>query len=271
MEQRASKRANRAPFVVRPVNNDPARHRPHSTIHHSSLPRVKHSRFLARQIPIWSVDGIVMLIMRQISRWIVIEIPPFVAFVAYLRVNDQLSMYQVLKLWIFVFLFFFKRKEIGYDIYICCIYVIFFENTCSFYFFFYCVRQDFSLSVDRNIFQGERDGGKNLLGWRIVLGNDFLFFFETSWMKCSKDRWDGGGPLGGSTKFLIDRGRFDTLRRVDQKVVLLEIQEINERVEKLAKRVLYKLVIKTLHNYRWNYSFTFINKNETMKKRSRSR
>lgn len=155
------------------------------------------------------------------------------------------------------FSFFFKRKKIGY-------------NTCSFYFFFYCVRQDFSLSVDRNIFQGERDGGKNLLGWRIVLGNDF-FFFETSWMKCSKDRWDGGGPLGGSTKFLIDRGRFDTLRRVDQKVVLLEIQEINERVEKLAKRVLYKLVIKTLHNYRWNYSFTFINKNETMKNRSRSR
>lgn len=57
---------------------------------------------------------------------------------------------------------FLKRKEIGY-------------NTCSFYFFFYCVRQDFSLSVDRNIFQGERDGGKNLLGWRIVLGNDFFF------------------------------------------------------------------------------------------------
>lgn len=28
MEQRASKRANRAPFVVRPVNNDPARHHP---------------------------------------------------------------------------------------------------------------------------------------------------------------------------------------------------------------------------------------------------
>lgn len=123
MEQRASKRANRAPFVVRPVNNDPARHRPHSTIHHSSLPRVKHSRFLARQIPIWSVDGIVMLIMRRISRRIVIEIPPFVALVAYLRVNDQLSMCRVLKLWIFVFLFFFKRKEIGY-------------NTCSFYFFF---------------------------------------------------------------------------------------------------------------------------------------
>lgn len=78
-----------------------------ATIHHSSLPRVKHSRFLARQIPIWSVDGIVMLIMRRISRWIVIEIPPFVALVAYLRVNDQLSMYRVLKLWIFVFLFFF--------------------------------------------------------------------------------------------------------------------------------------------------------------------
>lgn len=223
MEQRASKRANRAPFVVRPVNNDPARHRPHSTIHHSSLPRVKHSRFLARQIPIWSVDGIVMLIMRQISRWIVIEIPPFVAFVAYLRVNDQLSMYQILKLWIFVFLFFFKRKEIGYDIYICCIYVIFFENTCSFYFFFYCVRQDFSLSVDRNIFQGERDGGKNLLGWRIVLGNDFLFFFSRlrGWSVArtdemaadhSEDRQSFWSIEGGSTLFGVSIKKLSSSR-----------------------------------------------------------
>lgn len=65
-------------------------------------------------------------------------------------------------------------------------------------------------------------------------------------MKRRKDRRDGSGPLEGPTEFLIDRGRFHTLR-VDQKVVLLEIQEINERVEKL---VLYKLVIKTLHNYR---------------------
>lgn len=172
----------------------------------------------------------------------------------------------------YLFFFFFLREKRSGMIFIFVVFMWFFlKIRVRFIFFFYCVRQDFSLSVDRNIFQGERDGGKNLLGWRIVLGNDFLFFFETSWMKCSKDRWDGGGPLGGSTKFLIDRGRFDTLRRVDQKVVLLEIQEINERVEKLAKRVLYKLVIKTLHNYRWNYSFTFINKNETMKKRSRSR
>lgn len=68
-------------------------------------------------------------------------------------------------------------------------------------------------------------------------------------MKRRKDRRDGSGPLEEPTEFLIDRGRFHTLR-VDQKVVLLEIQEINERVEKLVKIVLYKLVIKTLHNYR---------------------
>lgn len=61
-------------------------------------------------------------------------------------------------------------------------------------------------------------------------------------MKRRKDRRDGSGPLEGPTEFLIDRG-FHTLR-VDQKVVLLEIQEINERVEKLVKIVLYKLVIK---------------------------
>lgn len=112
------------------------------------------------------------------------------------------------------------------------------------FFVLFVREEDFSLSVDnRNIFQGERGGGENLLGWRIVL---FFFFFRSL--------------RGRSDRVLIDRERFDTLRRVDQKVALLEIQEINERVREISKdKCIYKLVTKIFiaeHNYRWNYSFT---------------
>lgn len=59
---------------------------------------------------------------------------------------------------------------------------------------------------------------------------------------------------GRSDRVLIDRERFDTLRRVDQKVALLEIQEINERVREISKdKCIYKLVTKIFiaeHNYR---------------------
>lgn len=68
----------------------------------------------------------------------------------------------------------------------------------------------------------------------------FFFFFSTL--------------RGRSDRVLIDRERFDTLRRVDQKVALLEIQEINERVREISKdKCIYKLVTKIFiaeHNYR---------------------
>lgn len=94
-----------------------------------------------------------MLIMRRI--WIVIEIPPFIAF-AYPHIDDQLyELYEDLEIMnICLFFFFFWRKEI----------IIFIVFMCSSYFSFSLVREDFSLSIDRNIFQGERDGGENLLG-----------------------------------------------------------------------------------------------------------
>lgn len=206
MEQRGSKRANRAPFVVH--QQWPAL----STIHRSPTRQTFPLFFCTPDADL--IGGPCYYYARwiEISWWI---------------------LYYSLILKIFVSFF---EKEIFI--------FIAFRGIIEIFFVLFVREEDFSLSVDnRNIFQGERGGGENLLGWRIVL---FFFFFSTL--------------RGRSDRVLIDRERFDTLRRVDQKVALLEIQEINERVREISKdKCIYKLVTKIFiaeHNYRWNYSFT---------------
>lgn len=134
----------------------------------------------------------------QISRWIVIQI--FRRLSSYLR-NDEFVC--DLRSWNYEYLFLFSVQEKRR--------------------LFLLSRRFFSF--DRNIFQGERDGGKNLLGWRIVLGNDFFFLFSRlrGWSvartdeMAAEDRPSFWSIEGASTLF-------------DQKVVSSSrFREINER------------------------------------------
>lgn len=156
MEQRGSKRANRAPFVVH--QQWPALS---TTIHRSPTRQTFPLFFFAT--PDTDLIGGLRVITPDGSKS---------------RLSWRILYYSqdsvILRLWIFVSFLFFKEIFI---------FIVFRRINWNTFRFIRSRRGFFSLSIDnRNIFQGERrGGGENLLGWRIVLF--FFFFFDTSWMK----------------------------------------------------------------------------------------
>lgn len=150
MEQRGSKRANRAPFVVH--QQWPALS---TTIHRSPTRQTFPLFFFAT--PDTDLIGGLRVITPDGSKS---------------RLSWRILYYSqdsvILRLWIFVSFLFFKEIFI---------FIVFRRINWNTFRFIRSRRGFFSLSIDnRNIFQGERrGGGENLLGWRIVL---FFFFFR---------------------------------------------------------------------------------------------
>lgn len=179
MEQRGSKRANRAPFVVH--QQWPAL----STIHRSPTRQTFPLFFCTPDADL--IGGPCYYYARwiEISWWI---------------------LYYSLILKIFVS--FFEKQIFIF---------IAFRGIIEIFFVLFVREEDFSLSVDnRNIFQGERGGGENLLGWRIVL----FFFFFRHFVDEATEFWsiEKGSTLFGVSIKKLPSSRFRKLMNAFEKL-----------------------------------------------------